>query len=622
MLRSLSAAVSGLRNHQTKLDVVGNNIANVNTVGYKYSTARFQDIFSQTVRGATAPLAGRGGINPMQIGLGMGIASIGTVHTQGAITSTGRETDLAIEGRGFFVVSDGQQNYYTRDGSFVRDASGVLVNADGLTLMGWIPDQDGVIDTSQPLGRINIPLGEDMVAQATENILFAGNLDSAAAAEVNYHDDNFEALRVNGLPPGAFSIGEESEDSGNVRMVASTTSWDYFTVPIGFGDDGDVMHFIEVANRTDDYITLNIVELDKTNGSRNVETVRVQKNDDGDYQFEDITVGESEVSYNDVVISSNIVRGERFLLDFGSNDLGENESMVLSGTSGIAEGQTIAFHDGFADEDGMIYTMHMNERSGEVFFGSLSADAGEIENVGPDAVTFQFEPYSYDTYVYDSLGNRHELTVTFTKHPDNNTWSYTVQHTDPSIRIEDPTNAPYTGRLVFTPGGRFDADASDVPDFSFDPGTDAYEVTVSPLFGEVTQFSLPSNLFAREQDGFQAGELAAFNIESTGIVSGTYTNGMVRELAQIAMASFANPEGLLKMGSNLYDISSNSGDPSIGLPGEMGRGMIQSSSLEMSNVDLANEFTEMITTSRAFQANTRMISTSDEVLVELINVKR
>ncbi len=183
MLRSLSAAISGLRNHQTKLDVVGNNIANVNTVAYKSQSARFQDIFSQTLSGGTAPFGGRGGVNPMQVGLGMELSSINTNHSGGAITGTGVETDLAIEGTGFFVVNNGFQNYYTRDGSFTRDATGVLVNAGGMKLMGWtVNGIEDEIDTSQPLGEIYIPLGEEMIAGATGEIIFTGNLNSGAEA--------------------------------------------------------------------------------------------------------------------------------------------------------------------------------------------------------------------------------------------------------------------------------------------------------------------------------------------------------------------------------------------------------------------------------------------------------
>ncbi len=405
MLRSLSTAVSGLRNHQTKLDVVGNNIANVNTVSYKCGVVRFQDIFSQTLRGATAPLAGRGGINPMQIGLGMGISSIDTVHTQGPITSTGRETDLAIEGRGFFVVSDGYQYFYTRDGSFTRDSSGVLVNANGYKLMGWMGEET---DISKILGEIRIPLGEESIARATGNIGFTGNLN--AAAEVN-------------------------------------------------------------------------------------------------------------------------------------------------------------------------------------------------------------DTYIYDTYIYDSLGNRHALTFTFTKTGDNE-WEYEI------FDSADPPNSLGSGTIYFTKDGRYDPGQTTINPFTFNPGTGAEDLEVTPDFTALTQLAFNSNVIVREQDGFAPGELATFNIESTGVITGTYSNGMVRQIAQVALASFANPEGLLKIGSNLYDVSSNSGEPRIGLPGVEGRGMIKSRALEMSNVDLANEFTEMITTSRAFQANTRVISTSDEVLLELINIKR
>ena len=406
MLRSLSTAVSGLRNHQTKLDVVGNNIANVNTVGFKYGVARFQDIFSQTLRGATAPLGGTGGINPMQVGLGMGISSIATVHEQGAITGTGRETDLAINGRGFFIVSDGYQNYYTRDGSFTRDASGVLVNANGLKLLGWVGEET---DTSQPLGEICIPIGESMIASATENMVFTGNLDAGAA-------------------------------------------------------------------------------------------------DDGSYEYE------------------------------------------------------------------------------------------------------------YPTYVYDSLGNMHYLNVAFTKTAANE-WDYAITHSG-GIEITDGT-----GTITFNPDGSYDSGSGTT--FTFTPGTGAADLSITPDFTALTQLaSDESNVVLKGQDGFAAGELATFNIESTGIITGTYTNGMVRQIAQIAMASFINPEGLMKMGSNLYTVSSNSGEARIGLPGADGRGEIQSRALEMSNVDLANEFTELITTSRGFQANTRVISTSDEVLLELINIKR
>lgn len=420
MLRSLSAAVSGLRNHQTKLDVIGNNIANVNTVAYKSSQVRFQDIFSQTLRGATAPQAGQGGVNPMQVGLGVEVASVNALHTPGAITGTGRETDLAIEGNGFFVVTDGHQQYYTRDGTFTRDASGVLVNANGMRLLGWIVEEgenDEEIELSEKPSEIHIPLGEDTIAQATRNVSFFGNLDATVTA----------------------------------------------------GEEGEVC--------------------------------------------------------------------------------------------------------------------------------------------------------KYDTYVYDSLGNSHALTFTFEKLKDNK-WNYEINFSDGD---DKGTISGGTGVFYFNPDGRFNEEKINyIQSFSIklENKTGAETLTITPDFSALTQLALPSSVSLKEQDGFFPGELATFNIEATGRITGTYTNGMVRPLGQLALASFANPEGLLKGGGNLYEISSNSGQPQLGLPGREGRGLIQSRSLEMSNVDLAEEFTEMITASRGFQANTRVITTSDEVLLELINIKR
>ncbi len=419
MLRSLSAAVSGLRNHQTKLDVIGNNIANVNTVGYKSSQVRFQDIFSQTLQGATAPQDNRGGANPMQIGLGMEVASINTLHTPGAITSTGRETDLAIEGNGYFVVTDGYQQYYTRDGTFTRDSSGILVNANGLQLLGWVveggTDGGGEVKLSGTLEKIHIPLGEEMIARATSNISFSGNLDAAA----------------------------------------------------------------------------------------------------------------------------------------------ETEECV------------------------------------------------------------------YDTYVFDSLGNRHGLTFTFEKKGDNE-WSYTISSTDSNDGSfpDNPAPTGTTGTITFSDGGQYKEVGTTTVELSFGSGAGAADLEITPDFSALTQLAYPSSVSLRGQDGFPPGDLAIFNIESTGVITGTYSNGMVRPLGQLALASFTNPEGLLKKGGNLYEISSNSGEPHLGSPGTEGRGLIRSRSLEMSNVDLSLEFTEMITTSRAFQANTRVITTSDEVLLELINIKR
>ena len=404
MIRSLSTAVTGLRGHQTKLDIVGNNIANVNTVAFKKSQIRFEDLLSQTIQGATAP-SQRGGINPSQVGMGMRISGIIDNHFQGPVTNTDRETDLAIQGNGYFIVSDGSRLYYTRDGSFGRDANGELVNINGYKLMGWT---GSAADVTGELAPLHIPLGERMVAQATSKVKFAGNLDAGA--------------------------------------------W------------------------------------------------------------------------------------------------------VLGGAA---------------------------------------------------------QTYNYEYFIYDSLGRRYTVEYRLTP-AGQNSWEYEALLDGNSIG---------SGTLVFTAQGSFDAAASTINPLAYNP-PGAEPISITPDFSSVTQLAGSSSMLVREQDGFPAGELVSFAISRTGAVIGTYTNGMVETLGQIAMAYFTNPEGLAKEGGNLYQVTANSGEARIGLPGTEGRGLIQSSALEMSNADLSFEFTELITTSRAFQANTRVVTTSDEILLEVINMKR
>jgi flagellar hook protein FlgE len=411
MMRSLFTAVTGLRNHQVKMDVIGNNIANVNTTAYKGGRVRFQDILSQNIRGASAPQMGRGGINPAQVGLGMSIAGIDTIHTQGSLQNTGRATDLAIQGNGFFVVSDGINLLFTRDGAFSIGADGDMVNAgNGYKPLGWTADAFGVINSNAPLGPLNIPIGERVTTRATENLLFSANL--------------------------------------NADSVDGTT------------------HISEVL-------------------------------------------------------------------------------------------------------------------------------------------------------VYDSQGGLHSVEITFTKSADN-VWDWRADYvdTDGTVITANVGN----GNLTFDTAGNLTASTGGP--ITFTPPGGVAALSMTPHFGNMSQVVSISNALVRYQDGFPVGELESFTIGKTGVISGIYTNGLVRELGQVAVAGFPNPDGLMKAAANMYQISSNSGQPRIGGAGLEGRGIIETATLEMSNVDLSYEFTEMITTSRAFQANSRVITSSDDLLQEVVNLKR
>lgn len=432
MMRSMFAGVSGLRNHQTRMDVIGNNIANVNTVGYKRGKVIFQDMLSQSIRGASSPQGGRGGTNPQQVGLGVTINTIDTIHTQGSSESTGKATDMMVDGDGMFIVADGSNKFYTRAGNFDFDSSGTLINANGLKVQGWNANDTGAIDTTQPAGEIAITKGV-AISQPTSTVQFSGNLDANTV------------LYAAGSPVvGEVALSANVYDSlGNSHTV-----------------------YIYLQNNADNTWTISDTSGDPANPAN---PAWVQLNIGGDVEF------------------------------------------------------------------------------------------------NPDG-TFLTDP-----------------VVTVTGQP-----------VDPDAQEFDDTTPLPAGNL---------------PAVSFD-------------FSKLTQLAGNTNVQMSYQDGAAAGVLTGFAVDKTGVITGQFSNGMSKQLAQVAMANFSNPGGLSKTGGNVYAETNNSGAAQIGTAGTGGRGEITPGSLEMSNVDLSQEFTDMIITQRGFQANSRIITTSDEMLQELVNLKR
>ena len=424
MMRSMFSAISGLRAHQTWMDVIGYNIANVNTTGFKVGRVRFTDILSQLVRGASGPTETRGGINPLQIGLGAVVGAVDTIHTQGALQLTGKPSDLAIQGDGFFVVSDGSQTLYTRDGAFDIGSDLRLVNpSNGFYVLGWQADANGNVDTAGPVGPITIPIGQQLDAVPTTQITVQGNLNA------------------------------------NQDTAAATP------------------HFVTKVSIT------------------------------------------------------------------------------------------------------------------------------------------------------DSLGRRHEFYILFDK-VGTNTWNYTLQEDDPrttSTTEDDPDFAldgETSGTLVFDADGNLDLAASSIGAVVLNSTAGgASSITVTLDFSRLTQLAAPYSANAAA-NGAPAGSLTTFTVSQSGQVLGIYSNGVTKVIGQIALALFTNPGGLMKVGGNAYLPTVNSGEPIVGPADSGGRGKIASGYLEMSNVDLAQEFTSMIMAQRGFQANSRVITTSDEVLQELVNLRR
>lgn len=464
MMRSLFSGVSGLKNHQTRMDVIGNNISNVNTYGFKSERVSFQDMISQTLSGAAEPRENVGGVNPKQVGLGMMVASIDKMMTQGALQTTGKNTDLALTGEGFFVLADGDKRFYTRAGNFDVDKAGFLVNpSNGMKVQGWNSQVDNngnkYINAAADVEDLVVPLYSKEPAKETSFVVFKSNLRSSAQP-----------------------VADDATDAQRYQMIT--------------------------------------------------------------------------------------------------------------------------------DPD------RMNRRG-----------------------------HSTTMTVYDDLGNEHQLQVYLWKSNENR-WTASVSMSDASQLSVDVmgaqgqnTNVPANTRfeLTFAPDGKLNSvsDGADTMNQGMLTANVAFRVPGNPAqrnielrLGKsgtvegITQFNSAFTTKAVEQDGYTMGYMEGFTIDPSGVITGIYSNGVQQPLGQVAMANFANPEGLTKSGQNNYIVSNNSGDALIGEAGTQGLGNINAGFLEMSNVDLADQFTDMIVTQRGFQANSRSITTSDQMIQELLGLKR
>ncbi|BAL92866.1 putative flagellar hook rod protein [Actinoplanes missouriensis 431] len=433
MLRSLYSGISGLNAHQRMIDVTGNNIANVNTVGYKSSQVQFQDALSQMMGAAGSPQNGQAGTNAAQVGLGVRVAGITSNFSQGSAQTTGKSGDMMIQGDGFFITRSGNENLYTRAGSFFFDANGTLTTTTGEPVQGWTAE-DGKVNAAGKPGDIRMPLGATIPPEKTTTVTLKGNLSSDNIPDVN-NPDNYGV-----------------EDTGN-SLPGYITS-----IPVKVFDDQGNTHTV----------TAKFTRTENDNAA-NTSKWRVQ------------------------------LLGEPVQIDDGNGNMVDN----TVGTS-----------------------------------VDLAFAAGKPQGL-------------------DNLGQ---------------------------IDI-----------------GGYKMDMTDV-----------------------TSYSGLSDARVFDTDGQTAGALTSlsYTVSDTGEIIGVYSNGLKQTLGQVAMATFKNVAGLEKVGNSLYRTSVNSGYAQVGQPGGAGMGQVISGALEMSNVDLAQEFTNLVVAQRGFQANSRIITTSDEILQELVSMKR
>ena len=521
MMRSLYSGVSGLKNHQTRMDVVGNNISNVNTTGFKSSRVTFADTLSQTLSGASSAADGKGGTNPKQIGLGSAVSAIDTLFTDGSVQSTGVNTDLCLSGNGLFIVGKGDSDvYYTRNGNFKFDAKGNYVTSDGLFVKGWIAN-NGSLNTTSATTYIKIPAGKSMEAKATTQVTYTNNLDAS--------EPMIESI-----------IGKTYSVAQGTDIDASATK------------------------------NLILTCLDASG---------------------------KEVTYTVNTGSYNVG---------GSYDPGTGAETILK----IQESYTKAKA---TTDDAM----------------TIKLSDGTIQTVtdGSYAVN-QSMPITTIVTIYDSLGNTHEVPLYFVKSDINsttgNTWKLMVNQDgsgETKIKGKDgkETEVKMTDvEIKFSTDGKFTSGNGTVTLTLNNGATGTQRVAVS--LSALTQYSGSNTAFGTN-DGNAQGTLKSLSIDSSGVITGTYTNGINQAEAQVAIAQFNNAAGLTKEGNSLYKESNNSGTPNIKTADDLGC-TITPSALEMSNVDMASELTDMIVTQRGYQSNSKIITVSDELLETLINMKR
>lgn len=557
---ALFTGLTGLNSNQFRIDVIGDNIANINTTAFKGGRTTFQTQFAQTFSAGSTPGQSEGGSNPIQIGLGSVLGAIQRTFTPGSIETTGIRTDMAIEGAGFFILrkADNEQAY-TRDGSFTLNAANDLVSSDGFRVQGFGVDSNFNI-VSGVLTDINIPLGTLATAVATSKAEFDGNLASGPSTAV-------------ASQAGVLTSNSMVSDGAGTFAVAGDLLKDLrdgVTPTVNLFVAGDVLTVSGVTKggRTLTDATFTVTDASTLQDYMNFLEDSLGVNTDG-------TLPETAslaISLGSIVITGNYGTGNMLAID---------EADILSTN---------------ATTNRPFKWTTTQTANGESLFTSFKA--------------------------FDSLGSEVQMDVTMVlvnKTTSGNTWRFYVESADDS----DIDLVIGSGTVTFDTNGRFFSATNDTFAIDRDSTGAVTPLSVKLDFARVSGLDARvSTLLMTVQDGFPPGSLSNFSVGSDGTVSGTFTNGLSRTLGQVALATFPNPEGLVVESNNTYSVGPNSGTAITAKPLTLGTGRILSGALELSNVDLAREFIGLITASTGFSAAGRVVTTANKLLDELLIIVR
>jgi flagellar hook protein FlgE len=742
------------------MDVEGNNIANVNTTGFKYSRVDFADLLSQTSKIATAPQDKLGGKNPMQVGLGSQVGSITKIFKQGSVQTTDRNTDMAIQGDGFFIVSsDGGSTYkYTRNGAFSFDANGNFVDNNGYIVQGWLRDPDtGFIDSTAPIQNIKIPPGLTTPAKASTIVTLKANLNSGDTivnktpiyrldSNHNWVDKNEDGIQTsdeihteNDTNDVIFDLDEnvyeQGQDFGSLfnangeafalqdgqgiwvsatdavnEQTIDTTASKFHVILNGVeinvdlsGTEEEKMaqivnaineHSIETGiNASSTSNTLTLINDNQSGTEASSKNIKLEVQSDDDTSLNSVSVitayqyvyKKTPISYTPPSDDSSkqffhttedlrnaIQTNFRLHTDYSgdgtidstdkndgvevtineegkfqiTNPAGDafnsddGDEIVADGTDDDGDGNDTNQADtDINDWDLSIAVTALTDATNDIsantkFTDTFSALQGNLP-LGSGVRTSQqitAASHAASIDIFDSLGTKHTVRFEFVKigytddggtewqmkisvpkpgdinggiEPKNIVMGSVKFNSDGSLQNYSPTSITFTANNGSTPNQNINIDLGKFGDFD-----------------GMTSFDNPSTTSGISQDGYPGGDLNGIRIDETGTIIGSFTNGRSFGLAKVAMANFANNEGLESDGGNTFIQTSNSGDPIIGAAATGKRGFVQASSLEMSNVDLSRSLTQLIIVQRGFQANSKTITTSDQMLQTLLQLKQ
>lgn len=568
---TLYTGLSGLDVNQTWLNAIGNNIANVNTVAFKSSRTLIKPEFYVTDVSASAPTPDFGGTNPSQLGLGANVNEIQKNFAPGAIQTTGVDTDMAIDGAGFFVVKSAGNQQYTRDGSFTLNDSNQLVSSGGAFVQGYSADAQGNVLAGQ-LKNITIPVGTDTIAKATDNASMQGNLDAG----------------------GSIAAGASVVDSQDLTVVGGAATPTGATLLTNVASTSNSATALFAAG---DVLTLNGIK-----GGRNMPTAKFN-----------------------VTAASTLTD----LANFYQQNLGIDATAPVS--AGIPVPGVTVQTDGSA-VNSVKFTVVGNIGNDN----ALTLSSGSLTNqnntsplsfaAGTDGAGIASDPSGESVHTslvaYDALGTPVTVDVTAvlqSKADTGNTWQFFVTSPDNTVGGEVVGN----GTMTFDPTGKLATVTGNTVTINRNGTGATTPITMTLDFNGMTQLTdSSSSMVMTQQDGSPIGTLNSFSVGTNGIITGAYSNGLTRTLGQVAVANFSNPEGLDDKGGNMFEASASSGVPVVTTPLSLGTGGIRAGSLELSNVDISQEFTNMINASTGFSAASRVITTSNQLIQDLLNSNR